>query len=113
MRCRYWLLGLIWLCLGPTPVADVLPLGIGSSTSFASGINVPDLRQTLEAGLRARRPQEFAFIGRVVKMVEDGDLPLKLVKETFNYARKKRPYPYPYFERALIRRAAALGIRVK
>lgn len=113
MSRRYWILGLVWLCLGPTPIADLHPwLGI-SAQSVASGIRVPDLQTTLEMGLRARRPEEFAFIGRVVKMVEDGDLPLKLVKGTFNWARKKRPYPYPYFERSLKLQAAKRGIVVK
>lgn len=72
-----------------------------------------DLQEMLEKGLRARRPTEFAFIGRVVDQVEAGTLPLDLVRGTFDWARRKRPYPYPYFERALQVRAARLGLTVE
>ncbi len=71
------------------------------------------LKEVLEKGLRARRPSEFAFIARVVEMVEDGKLPRDLVEGTFNWARKKKPYPFPYFERGLKQRAAKIGIVVK
>ena len=71
------------------------------------------LKEVLEKGLRVRRPAEFAFIGRVVDMVDDGKLPLGLVQGTFNWARKKKPYPFPYFERGLKQRAAKIGIVVK
>ena len=60
------------------------------------------LQDELEKGLRARRPEEFAFLRRVVKLVEDGQLSLELVRGTFDWARRRRPIvPYPYFERAL------------
>ncbi len=72
-----------------------------------------DLQEMLEKGLKARRPTEFAFIGRVVDQVEAGTLPLDLVRSTFDWARRKRPYPYPYFERALQVRAARLGLTVE
>jgi hypothetical protein len=94
------------------PVVDAAEHSGGASTKIGNSRSI-DLRETLEAGLRARRPEEFAFIGRVVAMVERGDLPLSLVQSTFQWARKKRPYPYVFFERGLKRRAAALGIPVK
>jgi len=71
---------------------------------------VADLEDQLEKGLRARRPREFAFIARVVAFVEQDKLPLKLVKETFDWAREKKPYPFQYFERAMRLRAAKIGV---
>lgn len=79
------------------------PLGSKSAT----------FQEQLEKGLRARRPEEFAFIARVVAMVQRRQLPLDLVRSTFDWARDKRPYPYPYFERGLKQRAARLGITVR
>ena len=72
-----------------------------------------NLKETLESGLRARRPEEFAFLQRVITMVDEGRLPVDLVRSTFDWARDKRPYPYPYFERGLKIRAARLGITVQ
>jgi len=74
------------------------------------------LKSQLEKGLRARRPQEFAFVAVVVEMVENETLPLDLVKGTFLWARKKAlttRYPFPYFERALRERAGKLGIKIE
>ena len=74
----------------------------------------PSLKDTLEKGLRARRPVEFQFIAQVVTLVEQGRLPRKLVLGTFQYARKKgnRKYPFPYFQRAMILRAAKIGVQI-
>lgn len=80
-----------------------------------TAIKVPDLKQQLEKGLRARRPVEFQFVALVVNMVENDTLPLALVKSTFLWARKKAlttQYPFPYFERALRERAAKEGINI-
>ena len=75
-------------------------------------VDVADLQEQLETGLRARRPEEFAFLARVVQFVEQGQLPLKLVKETFLWARERDRYPYPYFERAIKIRAARIGVQL-
>ncbi len=75
-----------------------------------SGLQVADLKDQLEGGLKARLPREFAFIAQVVEKVESGDLPTEMVLGTFHWARRKRPYPFPYFERALRLRAAKEGI---
>lgn len=83
-----------------------------SSGSQAMAADVADLQEQLEDGLLARLPTEFAFIGRVVRLVEGRRLPLGLVVSTFQWARRKRPYPFPYFERALRTRAARLGIAI-
>ena len=66
----------------------------------------------MEFGLKARRPREFAFIALVVKMVDEGVLPLSLVQSTFDWARRKEPYPMVYFERALRIRADRKGIQI-
>lgn len=76
------------------------------------GVQVANLKQQLEAGLRIERPQDFAFIDRVAVMVEDRQLPLDMVKSTFAWSRKKEPYPFVYFERGLRARAAKRGIDI-
>ncbi len=79
----------------------------GRPVQVRGGGFVADLKSQLEAGLRARRPEEFAFIARIVELVDIGKLSPKLVIETFHWSRRKRPYPYQYFERAIkIRRSA-------
>ena len=70
----------------------------------------PDLKTTLELGLKARRPSEFAFIAEVVAKVDNGTLPLPLVNGTFLWARKKKHYAFPYFQEALKVRAKQAGI---
>ena len=68
------------------------------------------LKKTLEAGLKARRPQEFAFLATVAQKVEDGALPRSLVESTFFWARRQGRYPFVYFESGLRSRAKRLGI---
>ncbi len=71
------------------------------------------LKQTLEKGLKARRPSEFAFIQLVVGKVEQGKLPQKTVERTFLWARdNKQPYPFPYFEKALQIQGKKLGVQL-
>jgi hypothetical protein len=70
----------------------------------------PDLQTTLEKGLRARRPVEFEFIASVVEMVDDGTLPASIVQTSFLWARRKRPYPFPYFKQSLIQQAKLIGV---
>ena len=74
------------------------------------GIVLPTLKQQLEAGLLARTPDEQAFVNRVVDLVKSGDLPLDMVQGTFLWARRKRPYPMPFFQRALTLRAKEIGV---
>ena len=75
-------------------------------------VTIADLEQALKSGLRARRPIEFEFIRTVIAKVKTNELPLDLVQGTYLWARKKKPYPYPYFERALRERAAKQGINL-
>ncbi|MCL4202138.1 MAG: hypothetical protein KJ000_06570 [Pirellulaceae bacterium] len=78
--------------------------------SDGSGIEVAGLKDQLTAGLRARLPSEFTFIEIVIEKVEADELPLDLVMSTFLWARRKLPYPFPYFEHALRMRAKSKGI---
>lgn len=64
-----------------------------------------ELKEQLITGLRPRLPYEFRYIDQVVDQVDVGELPEPLVRSTFGYARKKRPYPIRYFDRALRIRA--------
>ncbi len=75
----------------------------------APGVSI-DLKDALEKGLKARRPEEFKFIARVVTLVEFGILPKRLVQSTFFWARAKPRVQAFYFERALKVRARRLGI---
>ena len=71
-----------------------------------------DLKETLEKGLKSRRPAEFAFIAKVVNLVNQKKLTLRLLLTTFKWARNKRPHAYPYFERAMRTQAAKLGVTI-
>lgn len=85
-----------------------------SEHQFRGSGRVASLSDQLKSGLKARRDVEFQFIAHVVKLVQDGKLPVKLVVETMQYARKKpTKYPFQYFQRALSLRAARLGVRLK
>ena len=110
---------LLWIAIGLVETnslfAERLPESPNRWNNTLRGnitADVADLQDQLEAGLQARRPQEFAFIARVVAMVSANRLPRSLVQSTFEWARRKQPYPFPYFQRALIIRAARIGIRV-
>lgn len=70
------------------------------------------LKEQLETGLKARRPSEFAFIARVVQLVDQGVLPRRTVDGTFLWARRKRRHPFQYFERAMKVRAKRLRIKL-
>ena len=77
------------------------------------GIQAPqDLKEVLEIGLKARRPEEFRFIERIVKMVDGNQLPRDIVESTFHWARRQHKVPFPYFERGLRIRAGRIGIQI-
>jgi hypothetical protein len=82
----------------------------GCVTSPAYGKEPPSLKDTLENGLRPRRPEEFAFIGKVVGLVEQGTLSRQLVESTFLWAQRQHALPFPYFESGLRARAKRIGI---
>lgn len=71
------------------------------------------LEDRLKAGLRCRRPEEFAFVATVAQFVEQGKLKTDLVLSTYRYAVEKRPdFPFYYFQYGLRRRAAAIGVDI-
>ncbi len=95
----------------------VLALGLGLGLLIATATadspiapGGPNLQTTLEKGLRARRPVEFEFIASVVQMVDDGTLPPSIVQTSFLWARKKKPYPFPYFRQSLRVQAQQIGV---
>jgi hypothetical protein len=86
-----------------------------SAGGFLDGVRAqaqPDLQQVLEAGLKARRPEEFRFIARVVRMVERKQLPRDIVESTFHWSRRQHPRPFPYFQRGLRVRAERIGVQI-
>ncbi len=96
-----------------TIVSPTQQNSISLNQSRGSG-QVASLKDQLKAGLKARRTVEFRYIENVVKLVEQRKLPVKLVLETFQYARRKRTgYPFQFFQRALALRAARIGVQVK
>ena len=85
-----------------------------SRNQFRGSGRVASLKDQLRSGLNARRDVEFKFIDDVVVLVRTQKLPVKLVMETFQYARNKRTkYPFQYFQRALVLRAARLGVTIR
>jgi hypothetical protein len=92
-------------CFGTAaaPAQDQSSPALGKAASTS-------LRKTLEAGLRARRPQEFAFLATVSQKVDDGELPRSLVESTFFWARRQGRYPFVFFESGLRSRARRLGV---
>ncbi len=90
--------------------ACVAAFTIGPSAADAA-VTV-NLKDQLEKGLEARLPSEFAFLAKVVQMVENGTLPRSLVDSTFIWARRRPQRRFQYFERALRVRASRLGIRI-
>jgi hypothetical protein len=90
----------------------IAPQSAGAQEMTDGGVIVPTLKQQLTTGLLARTPSDKAFIDEVVQKVNDGDLPLSLVQSTFLWARRKMPYPMPYFQQALKLRAKQQGIQL-
>lgn len=68
------------------------------------------LKDQLEKALRARRPNEFKFIAKVVAQVDSGELPRDLVQSSFNWARKRPSKRIQYFEQSLKLRARRKGL---
>ena len=86
---------------------------VETAPSLLLVVEVGDLKDQLEKGLKARLPTDFAFIAKVILLVKTNKLPLPVVKAVFQWARErgaKTNYPFPYFERALKIRAKKLGI---
>lgn len=76
------------------------------------GVTGLDLKTQLEKGLYARRPVEFEYIDQIVKLVEEGKLPRKLVTSTFVWAQKNEVRRLQYFQFALQARARGLNVKL-
>jgi hypothetical protein len=66
----------------------------------------------IRAGLRTATQEENGFVDRVLLLVEQRRLPARTVYTTFLWARNKPKHRFQYFRRAMILRAARLGIRL-
>ena len=76
------------------------------SPRSVEAIETGDLKDTLEKGLYARLPEQFEFINRVVALVENETISLKLVYSTFKWSRQYgKGRRYYYFELAMRKRA--------
>lgn len=88
--------------------------GFGQSESFTDA-SLARYEQQLNAILRARLPEERAFVASVVRMVGEGELPRGVVNTSFAWIRKRRPYtnyPFFYFERVLRLQTSRLEIAI-
>ena len=107
MTRRFWLRWCAW------SVSLLAVLGI--CKRVPAGQQVANLNETLRSVLRARRPQEFAFINLVTQNVQQGHLPLPLVLSMMKWATERAAQrhdkiPFPYFQEGLHRRAAEIGV---
>ncbi len=103
MRRRSWLLSIALLFLAPLAVVVLPALGQGAAAN-------PDLKDVLEKGLKARRPEEFAFIAAVLVKVNDGSLSREMVESTFLWARKHSKNEFQYFQSGIRERAKKIGV---
>lgn len=89
---------------------DLAAMSLAQTAPGTVSQQLPSLKDTLQKGLKCRRPLEFEFVGHVAELTEDGTLPLDLTLSTFKWARPKKPAPFPYFQRAMQIRAAEIGV---
>lgn len=81
------------------------------SPRSSGGAEVISLEDQLKTGLRVRRPEEEEFVEEVVRLVNAGRLPRKVVETTYLWAvNRRQTYPFPAFERALRLRAEKIGV---
>ena len=95
-------LGSLPFWLGPAAADDIIRSDVGTTKV--------SLKVQLEKGLRAMRPQDFAFLQVVLAKVEDGSMPVALVNQAFLWARKQRAYRVQYFEKVLRLLAKRQGV---
>lgn len=98
------------------PLLAVLLLGLAPAAFVhaaepAKVGTVLGLEDRLKTGLKARRPEENAFLEEVARLVRSGELPVKLVDSTYLWAlQRQQKYPYPLFERAIRIQASRIGV---
>jgi len=87
------------------------PARADDSPRTGGGAEVISLEDQLKTGLRTRRPEEEEFVEEIVRLVNAGRLPRKVVESTYFWAvNRRQTYPFPAFERALRLRAEKLGV---
>ncbi len=96
--------------------AALLVCGLATAASpppvDGGGVVGLTLRTQLEKGLRVRRPVEFAYVDQIIKLVEEGKLPRRLVTTTFMWAQRKEWRQLQYFQFALQVRARRLPVKL-
>lgn len=97
----------------------LLPGLVSPSSAADGGDETADTKKAasiedrLTIGLKARRPEDVAWLERVSGMVREGRLPAKVVDSTYLWAlRRRQAYPFPSFRRALELQADRLGIEI-
>lgn len=101
---------LIALLLALAPAAGV---HAAEPASPAKPGTVLGLADRLKTGLKARRPEENAFLDEVARLARAGELPVKLVDSTYLWAiQRQQKYPFPLFERALRIQAGRIGVEL-
>jgi hypothetical protein len=116
MSIRFGLLSLVVaLGLSATDARGAEPSVVerlsGDTAALGNGVAKSlDLKSQLEKALKARLPSDYTFIATVVRQVERGRLPRKLVDQTLGYARaKSQQNPFIYFQFALRKQAEMIG----
>jgi hypothetical protein len=105
------------------PFAHAAPLALAAAILFAP--QLADARQTgltveeVKNGLRTASPEENGFVEDIIDRVNNASrptnerLPAAMVQSTFQWARGKNSrHRFQYFRRALILRAARIGVRL-
>ncbi|HUY93027.1 MAG TPA: hypothetical protein VMV10_30135 [Pirellulales bacterium] len=110
MNRKWFALALIGAGLGSLPLLRE-PASADDIISTDVGTTKVSLKVQLERGLRAMRPQDFAFIKVVLTRVNEGSLPQSLVEQAFLWARHKRAYRVQYFEKVLRLLAQRQGVK--
>ena len=115
---RRWFLVALGMCGAGTLARPLL----GETVTDPNGTNVvreelgkssnSDLEKVLAAGLKCRRPEDFAYVKLVAERVHNGTLPRSLVESSFFWARQQPQYPIISFQYSLRARAKKLGITI-
>ncbi len=99
------------LVLAAPRTVSVVTAATGGQIKSGPAVQVT-LKEQLEKGLRARRPVEFEFVARVVAAVESGELPIKLVNISYDWALRQPRYPFQYFQFAITKLAKKQGVEL-
>jgi hypothetical protein len=107
MTRRAWFRSLFGVC--------VPSLALALSRKAAAGPEQANLNETLRYVLRARRPQELAFVDLVTQKVKEGKLPTEMVLSMMKWAVERarergNKIPFPYFQEGLRIRAKEIGV---